>query len=198
MAGKLTFLLSYLSGNPPWDTGITPPEVYDLLKEKQPGRALDLGCGTGTNVITLAEHGWQVDGIDFVARAVKTARRKAQKKGVSDRVQFHVGDVLDPGLFQGEYELILDIGCFHSIPYHKADRYFKNVYSHLAPGGSLLLYVHLNEFPETGHGASEASLGKLGEMLHLVKRVDGEETARPSAWLEFQRESNLQAELKIE
>ena len=189
MAEKLSFLLSYLFGNSPWDTGITPPEVFDFLNENRPGRALDLGCGTGTNVITLAEHGWYAEGIDFVARAVKTARRKAQKKGLSDRVQFHVGDVLDQNLFQGEFDLILDIGCFHSISTDKVERYLMNVYSHLVAGGSFLLYAHLNEHPEIGHGASEASLRKLREKLQLVWRVDGEEASRPSAWLEFRRPS---------
>ena len=187
MKRKLAFLLSYLSGNLPWDTGITPPEVIEFLKEKPPGRALDLGCGTGTNMITLAEHGWHGEGIDYVARAVRAARKKAHKSNLDDRIEFHVGDVLSPEYFRGEYDLILDIGCFHNISIDKVDEYLVNVHSHLAIGGSLLVYAHLNESPESGHGASEAGLAKLGEKLKLVKRVDGEESARPSAWLEFKR-----------
>ncbi len=194
MAGKLNFLMSYLSGNPPWDTGITPPEVFAYLKDNQPGRMLDLGCGTGTNVITLAEHGWQAEGIDYVARAVRTARKEAKKSGLGDRVRFRVGDVLSPELFIGEYDLILDIGCFHNISPDKVDRYLENVFSHLVVGGSLLLYVHLNEITEIGHGASEVSLTKLGEKLQLLKRVDGEESARPSAWLEFIKNLNHRAD----
>jgi len=180
-------MMSYLLGNSPWDTGITPPEVNGYLKENGPGRALDLGCGTGTNVITLAENGWQVEGIDYVGRAIKAARRKAKKRGLGDRVQFRVGDVLSSELYRGEYDLILDIGCFHSILIDKVDRYLLNIYSHLNSGGSLLMYVHLNKNPVTGHGATEASLKKLGEKLELVKRVDGEESDRPSAWLEFKK-----------
>jgi len=189
MTKKLNFLMSYLSGNPPWDTGITPPEVFDFLKGKAPGRALDLGCGTGTNVITLAKHGWQAEGIDYVARAVRAARRKAKKNNLDDKVEFQVGDVLSPEFFRGDYDLILDIGCFHNISIDKVDQYLMNVHSHLVDGGSLLIYAHLNEFPESGHGASEASITKLGEKLQLVKRVDGEESTRPSAWLEFIRKS---------
>ena len=160
MTGKLIFLLSYLSGNSPWDTGITPPEVIDFLKEKPPGRALDLGCGTGTNVITLAEHGWHVEGIDYVARAVRAARRKAQKSNLDDRVEFQVGDVLSPEFFRGEYDLILDIGCFHSFSGNNVDRYIKNISSHLEYDGSFLLYAHLNVSSGPGHGATEASLKK--------------------------------------
>ncbi len=47
----LQFNLRYL-GNPPWDTGVSPPELLAIIAEKQPGRALDLGCGTGTNLLT--------------------------------------------------------------------------------------------------------------------------------------------------
>ncbi len=40
----------YLRGHPPWDTGVTPPEVVELVegRDRPPGRAPDLGCGTGT------------------------------------------------------------------------------------------------------------------------------------------------------
>jgi SAM-dependent methyltransferase len=185
MARRFFFTLQYWLNNPPWDTGVTPPEVYQFLEDHPPGRALDLGCGTGTNVIALAESGWQARGIDFVPRAIRTARRKARRKGVMDRVDFQVGNALSPDSFQGKYDLILDIGCFHSFVDQDADTYAANVREHLVEGGSLLLYVHLRQDPGPGHGASEASLAKLGEYLQLDWRVDGEESSRPSAWLEF-------------
>lgn len=39
---------------------------------------LDIGCGTGTNCLMLALHGWQTIGIDFSPIAIKTAKHKAQ------------------------------------------------------------------------------------------------------------------------
>ena len=188
MARKLFFTLTYWFGNPPWDSGITPPELIRYLEENRPGRALDLGCGTGTNVITIAEHGWLAEGVDYVPRAVRVARRKARKRNLGDRVKFRAGDVLSPTVFQGEYDLILDIGCFHSFSGDNVNRYIENIFSHLVNGGSMLLYAHLDESSGTGHGASEESLKKMGEKLTLVKRVDGEESARPSAWLEYKKE----------
>ena len=194
MARKFFFALTYWFGIPPWDTGITPPEVYQFLEGNSPGRALDLGCGTGTNVITIAEYGWQVEGVDYVSRAVSAARRKAVRKGLGDKVKFRIGDVLSPDSYRDFYDLILDIGCFHSFSGVDVDRYIKAVSSHLAPNGSLLIYVHLSENSDSEHGASEASLTKLGEKLQLVKRVDGEESARPSAWLEFKKDPNHRAD----
>ncbi len=185
MSGKLFFTLQYWIKNPPWDTGITPPELYRFLRENPPGRALDLGCGTGTNVITLAKYGWQASGVDIVPRAIRIARRKARREGVEDLTEFSVGDALAPETFQGEYDLILDIGCFHVFPESAAEIYGRNLRAHLAEGGRFLLYVHLDRGPGPGHGASEAGLEKLGEYLHLIRRTDGEESSRPSAWLEF-------------
>ncbi len=188
MARKLFFTLRYWLDNPPWDTGVTPPEVQRFMEDHPAGRALDLGCGTGTNVIALAQHGWQAEGVDFVPRAIRKARRKARRAGVKDRVEFRVGDVLSPESFDGMYDLILDIGCFHGIPDERVDQYGRNLVDHLEKGGSYLLYAHINTGPGPGHGASEAGLAKLEETLQLVWREDGEESSRPSAWLEFRKE----------
>lgn len=187
MARRAFFTLQYWLKDPPWDTGITPPEVHRFLEGRPPGRALDLGCGTGTNVITLAEHGWQATGIDFVPWAIRAARRKARGKGLAGRTDFFVGDALSRDSFRGEYDLILDIGCFHGFPDQDAEIYAANLSAHLAEGGSLLLYVHLRQGEGPGHGASEAGLAALGNCLKLAWRKDGEESSRPSAWLEFVR-----------
>ena len=87
---RLSFNLWYLR-RPPWDSGIVPPEVVDFICTHPPGRALDLGCGTGTSSLALAKAGWQVTGVDFVPRAIRIARAKAKAAGVS--VDFRVGDV---------------------------------------------------------------------------------------------------------
>ena len=138
-------------------------------------------------MITLAEQGWQAEGVDFVPRAIRIARRKAARKGLGEKAVFRVGSVLDPKVYQGEYDLILDIGCFHSFGDQDALIYQDLVRARLAPGGTLLLYTHLRTNPGDGHGASEASLARMGEALRLVDRVDGEESSRPSAWLEFRK-----------
>jgi cyclopropane fatty-acyl-phospholipid synthase-like methyltransferase len=187
MPNKLFFNLQYLLNKPPWDTGITPPEVYQYLETHPPGRALDLGCGTGTNVITLAQHGWEVVGVDFVPRAVRTAQRKTRRAGVGDQTEILVADVLKPVFVEGNFDLILDIGCFHSFAGKNVGRYRENVSNLLRPGGSLLLYVHLNPDPGPGHGTRETDLERLAEKLDLLWRQDGEESSRPSAWLEFRK-----------
>ena len=190
MARKIFFAFQYLLNNPPWDTGITPPEVYQFLEENSPGIALDLGCGTGTNALTIADYGWKVTGIDYVPKAIRIARRKARQAGLVDRVKFQVGDVLDLNSLEGKHDLVLDIGCFHSFSGMDIDRYARNVLNNLSPGGSLLLYAHLKKDPGSSHGASEEDISVLGKFLPLIQRQDGDEGAsRPSAWFHFQKET---------
>ena len=93
----MLFSIWYLFFKPPWETGIAPPILEALVADESitPGRAIDLGCGTGTNALFLAKHGWEVQGIDFAAPAIRTAQRKRSKApaDVAARVEFRTGDV---------------------------------------------------------------------------------------------------------
>ena len=79
------FNLKYL-GTPRWDTGISPPELLGFIRASRPGRALDLGCGTGTNLLTLARAGWEVTGVDQAGFSILTARRKFRQAGLHARI----------------------------------------------------------------------------------------------------------------
>ena len=46
------------------------------------GRALDVACGLGQNAIWLAQHGFQVDGVDISRVALARARACAEQAGV--------------------------------------------------------------------------------------------------------------------
>ena len=51
---------SYASGAPPpWDTGTPDPMLVEMIESRAiaPGCTLEVGCGTGTNAIYLAQHG---------------------------------------------------------------------------------------------------------------------------------------------
>lgn len=60
----------------PWNWAVDAllPEVAAGLT---PGNALDIGCGEGQNCRFLAEHGWDVLGIDFSPTAIGRARERA-------------------------------------------------------------------------------------------------------------------------
>jgi 2-polyprenyl-3-methyl-5-hydroxy-6-metoxy-1,4-benzoquinol methylase len=56
-----------------------------------PGRAIDLGCGTGANAIFLAQHGFEVTGVDSAQAAIEKARQRANGAGV--QINFAVDDL---------------------------------------------------------------------------------------------------------
>lgn len=181
---KLFFNFSYLR-RPPWDTGEPPPELIAFIQQHQPGKALDLGCGTGTNSITLANYGWHVTGVDFAPRAIKKAKRKIHKSGLD--INFRHDDVTRLNGINGPFDLILDIGCFHSLSYDGKIVYGKNIRRLLAENGTYLMYAFFRVPGEPrsklGSGLIEEDLDLLAEHLTLVKRQDGVERGlRPSAW----------------
>jgi SAM-dependent methyltransferase len=105
-----------------------------------PGRALDLGCGSGTDSVYLARRGWDVTGVDLVPRALALARRRAAAAGVAAR--FVLGDVtrLQELGVGGGYALLLDFGCFHTLPADQRAAYVAGVSAAAAPGATFLLY----------------------------------------------------------
>lgn len=189
MFRKIFFNLAYLK-KPVWDTGISPPELLDFINSHQPGRALDLGCGTGTNAITLAKSGWQVVGVDFVRRAISLAKKNAEQYDV--QVDFRVEDVTHLESVSGKFDLVLDMGCFHSLPSSTRQSYILKIKQLLADDGTFLLYLFLKPGSDSsGTGASEADLRFITEKLELVERTDGSERGvRPSAWLTIQKRAS--------
>src|SRR3954464_6803249 len=108
----LWFALWYWLRRPPWDTGAAPPGRERFVASHPAGRALDLGCGTGTNVVYLAKNGWEAVGLDFVGRAIAKARRRARDAEVE--CTFVTGDATRLSV-AGPFDLALDMGCLHSI-----------------------------------------------------------------------------------
>jgi SAM-dependent methyltransferase len=177
---------------PPWDTGVSPPELLEFIHEHRPGRAIDLGCGTGTNVLTLARAGWKVVGVDFAPRAVKLARQKIRQAGVE--AQLSVGDVTNLKGIHGPFDLAFDLGCFHTLPQGGRNNYLQQLDRILAPGGFWLLYGFLkSDSRDAGPGLGEADLSLISPRLTLLSRRDGfdDKGESSSGWFLFQKEVNL-------
>jgi SAM-dependent methyltransferase len=141
---ELVYGACYRLGFTPWDRGAPASGLVGLVdgpEALKPGRALDLGCGTGTNTIFLCSNGWQVTGVDIVPRALEAARRNARHARVSP--SFVGGDVtrlreLD---LEGAFDLVVDVGCFHTLPAGLRERYVESVSSVATPGATLFLFA---------------------------------------------------------
>ncbi len=137
--GSLFYRLAYRSGRPRWDSTEPRPELVELAQGRSPGRALDLGCGTGTDCIYLAGQGWEATGVDFAPQAIAIARSRAAASRSS--ASFAAGDVtrLREAGVRGEFDLVVDIGCYHGIPAGRRDAYAAEVAAVTKPGADLYL-----------------------------------------------------------
>ncbi|MER8034860.1 class I SAM-dependent methyltransferase [Streptomyces hydrogenans] len=133
----------YRNGKPPWDSGVTPPELVALIEgpgAPTPGQVLELGCGTGTNAVYLARHGWRVTAVDLVDRAVRQASEKAAAAGADVRVLRGDATRLDEVDAPGPYDLFFDLSCYCGIPLHRRDAYAAGLARRAAPGARLLMF----------------------------------------------------------
>ena len=101
------------------DHGLLDPDVRaawrDLLLgvlPSAPADVVDLGCGTGTLAVLLAEHGYAVDAVDFSPAMVRLASAKvaAASAPVRRLVTVRTGDAADPGLAPASVDVVL---CRH-------------------------------------------------------------------------------------
>jgi len=106
---------TYRQGDTPWDSGEKCSELFRVLDEDNimPGRALDLGCGTGTNAIYLARMGFDVTGVDISTVAIERAQGKAKEADLS--VLFMTERLPSDFLHGNIFDFIFDRGCFHTI-----------------------------------------------------------------------------------
>jgi ubiquinone/menaquinone biosynthesis C-methylase UbiE len=179
-------------GQPPWDTGISPPELLEFLRTHKPGRAIDIGCGTGTNVITLARAGWRVTGVDFAPRAISLAKRKLNAAKVS--AELKVADATKLDGISGPFDLAFDLGCFHSIPQDLQPKYLDQLERIIAPGGFFLMYGFIkSDSAHPGPGLTEAEIDRISARLAPLSRRDGTDTTRgrTSTWLLFQTRDHV-------
>ncbi|NCQ34556.1 class I SAM-dependent methyltransferase [bacterium] len=103
----------YTDGDLPWDTGEPDGHLRGVIEHHDlaPCRALEIGCGTGTNAIWLAQQGFDVTGMDLSPTAIASAEAKRATLGV--RCGLVAGDFLTDDLPRAPYEFVYDRGCFH-------------------------------------------------------------------------------------
>jgi SAM-dependent methyltransferase len=129
----------YRDGNLPWDTGQPSSQLQRVVTQTplQPCRALELGCGTGTNCVWLAQQGFDVTGVDLAPLAVERAEERAHAAGVN--VRFVVADVLQLPDLGGPFEFFFDRGCYHAVRRDAPDAYAPAVARQLAAGARGLI-----------------------------------------------------------
>ena len=151
------------------DHGLADPACRkawrSLLREHLPApgaRVADLGCGTGTLSLLLAEEGYAVDGVDFSPEMVRRAQEKA-----GHVARFVAGDAAEPPLADAAYDVVLSRHVLWTMPSPATalDRWI----ALLRPAGRLLL---VEGSWSTGGGLSAE------ETVSLVEATGREATLR--------------------
>ncbi|MFX1481789.1 MAG: class I SAM-dependent methyltransferase [Promethearchaeota archaeon] len=123
----------------PWDSG-PRSELVELVESGRiaPCRAIDLGSGTASNCIFLAQHGFDVTGVDYAKSAIELGRNRAREAGVS--VSFIVDDLTDLRHVFGTYDLLVDYGTLDDLPPSERNLYVKNILPLTHPDTLFLLF----------------------------------------------------------
>lgn len=156
--------------------GQTPLLQFDhaLVEQwfERPGRVIDLGCGTGRSLVTLAQRGFQCTGVDLSQPSLQVARQRLREAGLSAtllRGNLCELEFLPDGQF--DYALLL----FGTLGMVAGGASRRQVLAHahrlLVPGGRLALHVH-SLWPHL------FQMGGRGWLVRdLAKRLVGSPTA---------------------
>jgi SAM-dependent methyltransferase len=122
----------------------------------RPARALDAGCGHGSETLWLAAHGWEVTAVDFSPSALAHARSTAEALGpdIAARVAWVEGDLAVWAPPREDFDLVV---CLYVHVAGSVDEMVRRLASGVAPGGTLLMVGHRPIDPATGKPTAAAS-----------------------------------------
>ena len=182
----------YSNGELPWDSGKPDLHLRRVIEEQsiKPGKALEIGCGTGTNLIWLAKRGFEMTGLDLS----RTAIAKAEAKAVAARINCHliVGGFLADQIPGAPFEFVYDRGCFHVFDSNENHSYFASrVADLLAPQGIWHSLIGSTDGPPRDSGPPRLSAAEIVtavepyfEILELRSAFfDQERSSHARAWV---------------
>ena len=177
----------------PWDRVGVRDDLVALLAtgrvepETHP-RSIDLGCGTGANVVYLAQRGFQSFGVDFSPVALRKGAERARKAGVGERCVFARGDLTAdaiPGV-EGPFDLLIDFGTLDDLGRVGRRAMASTIVRLSRPGSLFLLWCFFSELADlpkfSVSGPSRLAPGiQAGEALELFGNAfEIEPFSRPS------------------
>jgi ubiquinone/menaquinone biosynthesis C-methylase UbiE len=133
---------------------------------------LELGCGTGTNAVMLAQSGFDVTAVDLSPLAIEQATAKAARAKVN--VRFKVANILQLPDLGPPFDLVFDRGVYHGIRTVDLFGFLQTLERVTRPGG---LYVTLagnaNEVrpPGAEGGPPQVHAHDLSKELHPLFNV---------------------------
>jgi SAM-dependent methyltransferase len=153
------------------------PHLTTEVKDLRPGRALDAGCGHGSETIWLAGHGWEVTAVDFSEAALAHGRSRAQAAGkeIAERIHWVEADLAIWTPQADHYDLV---ACLYVHVAGSAEEMVQRMAAAVAPGGTLLLVGHRPVDPITG-----APTPAAGQVQVSIKTATA--ALDPARWTTF-------------
>jgi SAM-dependent methyltransferase len=136
---KKRFNDRYLTNDLPWDIKRPDFNLINTVKEFDihPCKALDIGCGTGDNVLWAAKNGFASTGIDLSEKAIEMAKEKAEINKVD--VEYFTRDIFRDEIPGAPYGFIFDRGCFHTFDKRKQRKDYARIVASLLTENGLWL-----------------------------------------------------------
>jgi cyclopropane fatty-acyl-phospholipid synthase-like methyltransferase len=137
---KWFYELLYGRFRAPWDVG-PRKELVELVESGRfkPCKAIDLGSGTASNCIFLAQHGFDVTGVDFAQAAIDLGNQRAAEAQV--KVNFIRDELTHLQNVRGPFDLLVDYGTLDDLKPAQRERYLQNVVPLTHPGSQFLLFA---------------------------------------------------------
>lgn len=131
----------------PWDIG-PRRELVEVVESGriQPCKAIDLGCGTASNAIFLAQYGFDVTGTDYSPAAIALCRKRGAEAGVS--VNWIEDDLTGLQHVRGTFDFLVDWGVYDDLSLQGRRAYRHNVLPLTHSRSQFLIYVH--QWPARG------------------------------------------------
>jgi SAM-dependent methyltransferase len=150
--------------------------LVDLVSGVPAGRALDLGCGEGGDVVWLAQRGWLVTGVDISPTAIARGSAAATRLGIpEDQIQWHAHD-LATWKSDGEYDLVTASFLHSPVEFPRTD-VLRRAAEVVAAGGYLIILSHAGMPPWSKYRDHEHRfLTPAEEIAELDLPKDGWET----------------------
>ena len=113
-------------------TGPPRPDVELAEAGQIRGSVLDVGCGTGENLLYLAAKGHESWGLDFVPVVIERAKTKAAERGIDAR--FIVGNALELDKLGRRFDTVIDCGLFHTFADEERPVFVRGLGKSFRPG----------------------------------------------------------------
>jgi len=131
----------YRNHRVPWDIGPRKELVEAVESGRlQPCRAIDLGCGTASNAIFLAQHGFDVTGADYSPAAIALCQERGAAAGVA--VRWIQDDLTNLQHVAGPFDLLVDWGVYDDLSLEDRRAYLRNVLPLTHAASQFFIYVH--------------------------------------------------------